>query len=203
MLDIERSPETLGVRSEHVDLTFRYVRDRWHHEFSVYEADGWWTLLRSIEGLAEDLIPASPALQDLRLEQLSDQVFEFQGMGQAGSAIYSAAIRMDLAALEVAFDLCVRGKRVGSSIRAQSHYEIPSAISVSESNGSAMIVTVSDTRLAVSPIQIEGQQACECKMMESELRQIAAGCLSADAYGADLKARSLRWGYRFSLAGLP
>jgi len=203
MLDIERSSEILRVRSDRVELSFRHDCDRWRHEFSAYAADQWWTVLRSLEGSAENPMPASPALQDLRLEQLSEQVFEFQGMGQAGSAIYSAAIRLDFAVLEVAFDLCVRGKRAGSSMRAQSHYEISSGSAVPDSNGSAVTLSDSGARLTISPIRIEGQPDCECRLLDSATRQIAAGCFSADAYSADPKPRSIRWGYRFSLAGLP
>lgn len=204
MLEIEQSAERLGVRSDRIELAFHYGSDRWSHELSVLEGDGWTRLIRSVEGGAEDLIPPSPALQDLRLEQLGERVFEFQGMGQAGAAIYSAAIRLDVAAGEVAFDLCVRGKRADSAIQAQARYAVLAGIPVPDRDDATAVVKCSTTRLRVVPTRIEAHPACECRWIESAgTRQIAAGVYPVATYASETQPRSIRWAYRIAVDGLP
>lgn len=88
---------------------------------SVHE--GPWSLT-SVEGGPEEHHPDSPAFQDLWFEERGGGRCEIQLMGQAGGAIYSAAIAVDEADFRITFDVCARRKRAGVKISAQSRYQV-------------------------------------------------------------------------------
>jgi len=204
MLETERSSGILRVRSDNFELLFRHQGDRWIHELLVRQRDRWAWILRSVEGAADDPAPPSAPLQDLRLEQLAEQVFEFQGMGQAGGAVYSAAIRVDVEQNEIFFDLCVRGKRADSLLQPQSTYEVPEEAIVANPAGSVLSLTAAEARLDTVPEQIAGQPAGACRLVTLDgTRRIIADCSPAETYAAGSRPRTIRWGYRWQLDGLP
>lgn len=204
MLETERSSGTLRVRSDNLELVFHHRGDRWIHELLVRQGDRWQWLIRSIEGAADDPIPPSPPLQDLRLEQLGEELFEFQGMGQAGGAIYSAAIRVDPAHREIFFDLCLRGKRADSLLQPQSTYEVTNEATAFNPMGPCLTLTAALAQLQAIPEQIEAQPLGACRHTTREgTHRITVACSPIETCGAGLRPRTVRWGYRLRLVGLP
>jgi hypothetical protein len=206
MPEIQQSAETIFVRTRICEVAFRHTGDRWLHEISLQSARRWQSVLRSIEGTPDDDLPPSPALQDLRLEPLNDRHFEFQGMGQAGGVIYSAAIRFDVAEHALTFDMCIRGKRGDSALRPESAYEVADswqreAEPVPEGG---VRFTSSGKRLSVLPVTIEGQPLTTCQpATENGGLEFAAGCFGAGGSVGGSRPRSIRWSYRITLDGLP
>src|SRR5262245_14524250 len=95
MIVLEESAEEYTVRGAGLEISFRRAVDRWQHFVSLRMDGRSLLLLVSDEGTPADDVPDSPAFQDLRFEKLSDDIFEFQLLGQAGKGIYSAAVRFD------------------------------------------------------------------------------------------------------------
>ncbi len=93
MTVVEESAQNYTLRAADIQISFRYIGDRWQHFISVRRDGDWLLLLASEEGTSAGRALPSPALQDLRFEKLDDDVFEFQVLGQAGHGVYSAAVR--------------------------------------------------------------------------------------------------------------
>lgn len=125
VLEVQQETDRLIVKTAGFLLRFERVVDRWNHVIEPGEGGSWsWS---SIEGGAEDACPASPAYQDLWFEDRGRAGCEIQLMGQAGGAIYSAAVAVDEIAEGVTFDVCARRKRPGIAVAAQSRYRVQSA----------------------------------------------------------------------------
>ncbi len=125
MLKVQQETDCLIVKTGGFWLRFERVVDRWRHVIECVEGGFWsWT---SMEGAAEDACPSSPAYQDLWFEDRGEACCEIQLMGQAGGAIYSAAVAVDEIERRVNFDVCARRKRPGIPVAAQSRYRVQSA----------------------------------------------------------------------------
>ena len=94
----------------HLRLQFEKLSDRWSHRWQLVDAEGLTTdVLTSVEGGAEDIFPASAAMQEISLHELPTGPAAL-GVGMAGKGHWSAsysvetyeerpAIKCDLACL--------------------------------------------------------------------------------------------------------
>ncbi|MFN0052974.1 MAG: hypothetical protein ACKV0T_12375 [Planctomycetales bacterium] len=206
MLHLSQSPTQSTIRHGHYRLEFRHVQDRWQHELAICCQDRWRPILTSREGTPAEVVPASPVWQDLRLESLSDDVAEFQLMGQAGEGVYSAAIRLDGSRREVFFDLCARGKRGDSSICQQCRYDLSSETLWREGSNS-LLPTITGHfgawGLHVEPHSLENQPQADCRLEGTPAARLIVGCLEGAGKSDSSRGRSVRWQYRISLDGEP
>ena len=124
MVLVERSAEKYLLLNDELAISYRYTGDRWRHDISVLCPDGREITVASDEGADAAGRLTSPALQDLRLEELGNGVFEFQLLGQGNSAIYSAAVRFDGPARRIDFDYCARAAKSGATVCTASRYRI-------------------------------------------------------------------------------
>ena len=119
---VENSSEVYVLRRDQIELSFHHMGDRWQHQISVLCEREWRILVSSEEGIDSSGRLVSPALQDLRLEEPGDGVFEFQLVGQAASGVYSAAIRFDGPARSIEFDMCARALKPGAALCTTTRY---------------------------------------------------------------------------------
>jgi hypothetical protein len=207
MIVLEESAETYSVRGADLEISFRRALDRWQHFVSIRMHGETIPLLASEEGTAGDDLLPSPALQDLRVEKLSDDAFEFQLLGQAGKGVYSAAVRFDGAAQVVDFDLCARGRSAESPLCTASRYQIApenNVVAVQQRSGELIMSCGGDRAVVLSPVPIPGIPSTECRLIgEGTQQRIAAGCSGVTGSDAPQKSVSVRWRYRIALAGHP
>ncbi|MCY2966882.1 MAG: hypothetical protein NT069_25165 [Planctomycetota bacterium] len=124
MFQIERSADRVQVGFSNLVVVFELTGDRWSH--SLEQIGGGSSRLCSLEGGADDAEPCSPAFQDLWFEPMGTDTCEFQMMGQAGQAIFSAAIRLDAQSGKVDFEICARRKKPAARVGMTSTYQIVS-----------------------------------------------------------------------------
>lgn len=207
MIVLEESAEVYTLRDADIQLSFRHVGDRWQHFVSVRRSGEWSPLLTSEEGVPADGVLPSPALQDLRLEELRDGVFEFQLLGQSGKGVYSAAVRFEGGAQSIDFDLCARGRSAESPFCTVSRYLLGDGDgrpTVQPRENSLVVQARGEPALELSPVSIPGQPASECRLIDDgPLLRIAAGCFGATRFDPNRKGISVRWRYRIALAGDP
>jgi hypothetical protein len=207
MIVFEESAEAYTVRGAELEISFRRAVDRWQHFVSLRTHGGSRCLLVSDEGTPADDVPGSPALQDLRFEKLSDDIFEFQLLGQAGKGIYSAAVRFDGSAQAIDFDICARGRSADSPVCTISRYQTAGNDTASanpQREGEVVVLYRGEPAVQLSPIPIAGSPATECRLIDEGLhRRIAAGWFGRTPSGVLRKPASVRWRYRIALAGRP
>ena len=202
MLVLEKSADEYLLRDADFELSFRHVGDRWQHGVSVFHRAQWRPLLTSEEGSPTDEVPPSPSLQDLRCEQLANDIFEFQLMGQSGKGVYSAAVRFDGASRSIDFDVCARGRSKETPLRTRSRYILAGdqwLPDVREITGALVLVAGGGRGIDLAPVPIADHCRSECRLTTVQcVRRIDAGCFE----NVDLPGRglSVRWRYRMSLA---
>jgi hypothetical protein len=207
MIVLEESAEAYSVRGADLEISFRRSVDRWQHFVSIRTNGETLPLLASDEGTGADDLLHSPALQDLRFEKLSDGIFEFQLLGQAGKGVYSAAVRFDGHAQAIDFDVCARGRFAESPLCTVSRYQIAQGGKTSTAKQQAGGLVVScggDRAVALSPVPIPGIPPTACRLIgDGNQQRIAAGCSGVTGSDAPQKVVSVRWRYRMALAGHP
>jgi hypothetical protein len=207
MIVIEESAEAYSVRAADLELSFRRAIDRWQHFVSLRPHSSLQWLLASDEGTPADDVPESPALQDLRFEKLADGVFEFQLLGQAGRAVYSAAVRFDGNARLIDFDICARGRSADSPLCTVSRYLIAGGGAASarpQREGALVVLLGGEPGVELSPVPIAGIPPTDCRLIGEGLhRRIAAGHLGSTRSDTPRKPANVRWRYRIALAGHP
>ncbi len=206
MITFEKSPETFIVRNTNLELAFSHLGDRWQHRVSVRTNGRWLPLLISEEGAANAECLPSPAYQDLRCEELPGGAFEFQLLGQAGRAIYSAAVRFDDGTQTIDFDVCARAPTTKTDITTKGHYFLvndDSAIDVERRAGS-LIVLRAASGIEINPMTICGNPPSECRSIdEGTVRRIVAGCFEAPASDGCGRGVGVRWRYQMTPASSP
>ncbi len=207
MIVLEESAEAYTLRSADLEITFRHVGDRWRHFISVRRDGESLPLIASDEGTPDDDLLPSPALQDLRFEKLSEGIFEFQLLGQAGKGVFSAAVRFDARQQAIDFDLCARGRSSESSLCTASRYQLVQGTETSTVRqlASDLIVLHRGERgVVLCPVPIAGIPATECRLIgEGNQQRIAAGYAGVTRSDSPPKPVSVRWRYRITLAGHP
>jgi hypothetical protein len=200
MVVIEESAEAYAVRGAELEIAFRLVHDRWQHFISVRHEGRYLPLLTSAEGQPDDEQLLSPALQDLRLETLSDDVFEFQLLGQAGKGVYSAAVRFDGAAQSIDFDLCARRRSAESPLCTASRYTLAGSVEARVRQQSKILlleVPHASSRIKLSPVPIPGQPTTCCRLdAEGPVMRVLVGCFESIPLSPEKQAVSVRWRYR-------
>ena len=205
MIVLEKSADAYSLRDADIELSFRHVGDRWHHCISVRHHGGWFPLLTSEEGAPTDDVPPSPPLQDLRIEQPADGIFEFQLLGQSGKGVYSAAVRFDDAVRTIDFDLCARGRSQETPLCTASRYVLPGndlLPHVRQQPAVLVLLPGGGRSVEIASVPIADSPRSECRLTTvHNVRRIAAGCFAI--MGSDLpgKGFSVRWRYRMTLAG--
>ncbi len=200
MIVVEESAEAYTVRGADLEICFRHVADRWQHFISIRHNGRSIPLLASQEGQPDDEQLSSPALQDLRLETLSDDVFEFQLLGQAGKGVYSAAVRFDEAAQSIDFDLCVRRRSAESPLCTASRYTLAGGVEARIGRQKEIVlleVPHASSHVELSPVALPGQPATGCRLVaESPAPRLVVGCFESIRPGAEKQPLSVRWRYR-------
>jgi hypothetical protein len=203
MIEVEESAEAFVARGAQLQLAFRFLHDRWQHFVLVRRSGEWFRLLVSLEASSDLPRPYSPALQDLRLERLADDVVEFQLLGQAGAGVYSAAIRFDASAGEIDFDLSARCRAPDVSVCTQSTYLVTdyeaSAAVARSPTGSLAVRSGNAFGVALAPVAIPSQRRSECRIVGENFHgRIAAGIFDLEPLNTGSKATTLRWRYRIT-----
>lgn len=122
---LQSSSRQFVIQTGDLEVRYTLAEDRWRHVLAVRDGPGARILLESEEGAAGADDAPSPPFQDLHLEDLGGGVHEFQLLGQAGHAIYSAAIRCEGPAERVSFDVFARARRSsGVSSTRPDHSEL-------------------------------------------------------------------------------
>src|SRR5579871_2027522 len=163
----------------------------------------WFRLLVSEEGAPDSAIIPSPALQDLRLERLADDIVEFQLLGQAHKDLYSAAVRFDARAGEIDFDLSARGRAPEYPLCTRTTYLVTdygATVAVAGAQTGAVVVrSGSGFGVTVAPVAIPSQPPAECQIVgESFHGQFGAGIFNAELLNTSSQATTLRWRYRIT-----
>jgi hypothetical protein len=207
MFVVEESAEAYTLRGAELELSFRRVGDRWQHSVSIRRDGESSPVVVSDEGMPTDKEIPSPALQDLRLEKLGDDVFEFQMLGQAAKVIYSAAVRFDGAAQTIDFDLCARGRSVESPLCTESRYRLADGhetATVRQFETAVRVFPHGVPGVEIAPLALADQPDTECRVISDGIvPQIAAGCFGITGSDSSKKGISVRWRYQISLAGDP
>ena len=160
MLEVSQSSREYAITTPAFQLIFEHVGDRWQHRVLFSDGQSPQPVLISAEGTPAQTQPASPAFQDLRLEQVGEEQQEFQLMGQSGKQIYSAAIRVDGRRNLVDFDICTRFQKMDSAAEAFSTYRIEPGIAADflEENGATTLrVSRAAMGLLIAAQSISGQ----------------------------------------------
>lgn len=204
MIALEESAESYTLRSADLEISFRHVGDRWQHSISVQRHGAVCHLMTSDEGTPRGLVLPSPALQDLRLEKLSDEVYEFQLLGQAGKEVYSAAIRLNGASGAIDFDLCARRRSIDAPLCTASRYRLDDAddsLSLQSHENRWLVLLRGERALEFAPVPIPEHADSQCRICrEGPARRLAAGHFGKLGSDTAHKGVSLRWQYRISLS---
>jgi hypothetical protein len=199
MIEVEKSADQYALRDDCLEIEFQFVGDRWQHSIALRYGNGWLPVLISEEGQPADAALPSPAFQDLRVEQLAEEVFEFQLMGQSGKGVYSAAVRFDAAERTHDFDLCARGPIADSLLCTVSTYRLagPERLTVTSNADSAVLTSGEGRLIRVAPVLIAGNPAGECRVTgDASERRLSVGCFGVRASNSNEKTASIRWRYR-------
>lgn len=127
---LQSSSQHFVIRSGDLEVRFLLADDRWRHVLAVRDGACERILLESEEGAPGAGDAPSPPFQDLHLEDLGGDIHEFQLLGQAGHAVYSAAIRCEGQTERVSFDIFGRAKRVEGRCSACSTYRLPADVAI-------------------------------------------------------------------------
>lgn len=199
MIVVEESVEAYVLRCAGLEVSFRFVGDRWHHFVSVPQNGTSHPLFASKEGTATDVVLPSPAFQDLRFEELREGVFEFQLLGQAGKGVYSAAIRFDGQERSIAFDVCARGRSHESPLCTASRYLLAEGNdrpAVQPGKKGLIVLLQGASPIEIAPTAIPGHPEIECRLIGVEpSRQILAGYSDNLRLKPTPKGFSVRWAY--------
>jgi hypothetical protein len=204
MIAVEESSEAYAVRGAALEICFRRLSDRWHHIISIPGTAESFPLLASDEGHPDAEIPPSPVFQDLRLERLSENVLEFQLLGQAGKGIYSTAVRFDEASQFIDFDVCARGRSAASPLCTASRYTPTDALEIchlSRDGALAIEVPHLQVSLELSPVAVPEHPAVRCALVgEPAAARVVVGHVRPSGTRVAGEAGSARWRYRINLA---
>lgn len=193
MLTLDRDADRVVVRASGFSLVCERQTDRWSHRFEVNQ----WTLF-SVEGNDSDMVPPSPAFQDLWVEVQGDASIELQLMGQAGQAIFSAAIRVQPDGEQVTLDLCARRKRAGAEICTGSLYEFRSNGAATDPHASGQS-SLPDASQILQPLPLSPNVSFPISCgIQSAGRQIKVAAPIAVKSGRPAN-ESVRWRYEFRL----
>jgi hypothetical protein len=205
MLEVEQSAAASTLRSGNLQLSFHYDRDRWRHVLAIRGETGWETVLTSIEGSPEQTLPPSPSFQDLRLERIDSETGEFQLFGQAGQAVYSAAIRFDGKSQAISFDIAARAQREGGERCAMTRYELSPSVSVknSEAPEKQVLGTVCGTLVLSVPQGIVIDRSAHPSEPGSSRLTVAMHGHSGGTSGDGTPSRNARWQYEIRFAPRP
>lgn len=113
--------EVLGCGGRGLRVTFTWDEDRFGHEIACLEGRSVTVCLRAELGTQQDPWPASPALQQLSLEELQPGRPRALLLGMAGKSHWSQSVEADAATASLTFDVACRVQRqprwLGSSYR--------------------------------------------------------------------------------------
>jgi hypothetical protein len=195
---VESSSEVYVLRRHQIELSFHHMGDRWQHQISVLCARDWRILISSEEGSDSSGRLVSPPLQDLRLEELGDGVFEFQLLGQAASGVYSAAVRFNGSTRKIEFDVCARGLKPGAALCMATRYQAGDkdwlAIEPRPAGGLALIPR-HGPEIELAPVA-DDAPGTECRCLDQgAVRTLIAG--SSDGFD-EQPTKNFRWRYGLS-----
>jgi len=141
-LTVEQIAGKYEVRSQVLAVAFERLVDRWEHRISVRVEGRWLMLLQSLEGDAQAPQIPSPVLQDLHFEPLSQEIAEFQLLGQSGVGTYAAVVRFDEARQTIEFDLCLSVARRHALPALVATYRVPPGVALAAAGNGQPLVHV-------------------------------------------------------------
>lgn len=203
MVEIEQTAESWTARAAGIELSFRYLGDRWGHVLQCLDRDERQVLLTSCEGGPDDSQPPSPAWQELLVERPNETCCEFQLFGRVGAGIYSAAVRFEGDAGIVTFDACVSRRKPDASVCTRCTYDIEpagAAPRIAAEHGPLVTLDWPTVRLTLEPLTLDGQPISSCREIgDGKLRRLAIGHFEAGTETPSRASGTLRWGYRLQL----
>lgn len=198
MLQVLQTVDRCVLTAGDLRLECRLEADRWQHCVLIWQ-DGLYTpLLESLEGDPSDSFPPSPAFQELMLEKKSDGCQEVQLFGRAGKNLYAAAIRVDMEAGEIAFDVSVRMRGDQSPQSMASSYRLGEDFDAASTglNEAVGFTGTDPLEFVLQSTSVTNSPSCGISVTPGKELQI--GCF--DLLNTDLSgnAAALRWIYRIS-----
>ena len=165
-----------------LQVEFLRPSDRWQHVISLAKPvpDRPLTfvpLFVSLEGAAQDAWPASPVLQNLHFEQLSDNRRAALLVGMAGRSHWSASIEAAGEGCAVLFDIACRVSQTAEFLG--STYEVSS-----------------EFQSAAHRTTVVGEQAGDFAPPQIEVREQRLAIVSSTR-----AERTIRWKYRIAVEG--
>ncbi len=200
MIDIVQTGDACTATMAGLQVSWRRQTDRWSHTIQFSAADD--DCLSSAEGSPEDDFPASPAFQDLRVEARSNQICEFQLMGQSGGHLFSAAICCDAAQASVEFDICCRLAPRITPENILSTYIVGA--------GAGRLADAASPLMRGALVTLAGRYTLEALPLADELHaavrmpatepggQLQIGCFEIGPLQTSARRRRVRWRYRLS-----
>jgi hypothetical protein len=184
-------------------IVLQFANDRWEHALGWNDAGAFQPFARSVEGRPDDLWPASPALQELHIEERDDGRVAFL-TGMAGSSHWSASIACDPAQHRATFDIACRSKQPPAWLG--SLYQIPELVSVQHNKSlaelkrppseSRLLVSTTDLIGAVPQFPQDQDNSWTCAFTESVKTLQRTLFISPETIGAG----TLRWQYSVTLS---
>lgn len=207
-MEIVQTQELFELTAGDLRLTFVKRHDRWQHAvFARHEDQSSWSMLcQSVEGTADQSVPASPALQDCFVQEIGAGIQELQLLGQSGTNVYSAAVRFYGERREIDFDLCLRTTGTAGAPAILSTYCLPGGLDASTvanvSGGTCKIAWDFATRLEIEllPTDATETRRGELRIDRSSHRLEIPGDVATEASSRSAR-RSFRWHYRLRLIG--
>lgn len=178
--DLEAVLEAAGVR-----VVFFRQGDRYAHRVEVFDASGgdWRAVLETVEGMADEVWPASPPLQHLHVEKRAEGPVALL-VGMAGRTHWSAAV-------EVATDGSSR-RVVRFDIAARVTGESRGGASVSSPRLGSTYRDLADATEA--SLQLRPLDAAECVVVDGGAGRERT-VRPAESSAAGDAARTIAWRY--------
>src|SRR5262249_54234182 len=155
-------------------VTFARQGDRFGHTIALVDSGGEQPLLESIEGSPDDLWPASPALQELHVENRGSVGPVALLVGMAGRSQWSASIPIDLAMNRVVFDLACRVRDVPQHVGCS--YRLLDAARITGADVESLCIAgrVNSLRMELLPVETNKSATASQRMIVNpEKREFA------------------------------
>ena len=158
--------DPLIIEAACLRAVFTWHADRWHHRVEIQAGSKWLVVLRSVEGVPEEDLPPSPAIQELHPHVDADVGLAVLGVGMSGGNHWSLVCKTHVSpqdgAGQLAFSFACRSRhppvRIGNTYEAtqQTRFTLQEDTMQLVSSPGSMVVATTD----VDGITAVNQQLC-------------------------------------------
>ncbi len=197
MLHANQTPKRCELSTAKLRMVCELEQDRWRHTISIFSDGDWRDVLTSVEGTPEQPCPASPAFQELLLEEKSPQLMEVQLFGRSGGCLYAAAVAVDEARETIDVDVSARFRGGELPETVGSTYAGGDWHLAGEGHDMAVQINA-QLRLAV----IGAAEKPACGIRSGADGTLEIGYRNLSAASSSTGGTTLRWHYRISYGQL-